>query len=71
MNHQKVLDGLEKLANAEGYPLLIRMERMGNDWMIVFSAGNNTNLTMKLVTFAKAPELILEPFCEEMIKRLK
>lgn len=71
MNHQKVLDGLEKLANAEGHPLLIEVSRAGADWIIKFSAGNNAAVLMKLATFGAVPQAVLEPFMEEMIKRLE
>jgi len=71
MKHQKVLEGIEKLANAEGHPLIITVERIQGDWILKFAAGNNAAVLMKLTSFAMVPQILLEPFCEELIKRME
>lgn len=71
MKHAKVLEGLEKLANAEGYALLMKLDRIQGEWVITFSAGDSFGMMVKLTSFCIAPEIVLDPFLEEMIKRLK
>lgn len=69
--HEKVLEGLEKLANAEGHPLHITIDRDQGDWIIKFSAGSSSAVQTKLASFSRSPTIVLEPFCEEMVKRIK
>jgi len=70
MTQEKVIEGLEKLANAEGYKLEITTKRGDHHWIITFRAGNAA-VQMYLGSFARAPHRVLEPFCEEMCKQIR
>lgn len=71
-NHQKILDGLEKMANAEGHRLeIIPMRHRENSaWIVLIKAGR-AQVWLSMETFVKHPQVILEPFGEELIKQLK
>jgi hypothetical protein len=69
--HEKILQGLEKLANTEGYKLVVSTTRDSNgNWLISFSAGNAKVYT-RLSSFATVPQIVLDPFCDEMVKQIK
>lgn len=70
MTQEKVIQGLEKLANAEGYKLDISVKRAEHHWIITFRAGQAA-VQMYLGAFARAPQRVLEPFCEEMCKQIR
>ena len=69
---QKVLNGLEKMANAEGYRLEVLPMRhdQSGEWVMVVRAGR-AQVWCRIETFAKHPQVMLEPFGEELIKQLK
>lgn len=69
--HEKILQGLEKLANAEGYKLEVKTSRDGNgNWVISFRAGN-AQVHTRLSSFGMVPQIILDPFCDELVKQIK
>lgn len=68
----QVLVALEKLANADGFPLKVHTYRKQDspDWYIVFGAGN-AMVETTLRYFAVAPKAVLEPMCEQMCKQIR
>jgi hypothetical protein len=69
--HEKIMMGLEKLANAEGYALSVMTGRDEQGrWLIKLQAGQ-AKLYVGLGAFARAPGIVLEPFVEELIKQLR
>lgn len=65
---EKVLNGLEVLANKDGFPLEVRIERPQSTWNITFIAGNAAIQTT-MENFINYPKTVLEPFVEELIRR--
>ena len=69
----KVVSGLERLANADGYRLDIHIHRTNPDanyWVITFRAGEAV-VSARLLSFTAAPKIVLDPFLEEMLKQVR
>lgn len=66
----QVIHGLEKLANAEGHKLEINVHRPQGTWVITFKAGQ-AMVSTRVLSFAVAPRIVLEPFCEELCKQIR
>lgn len=69
--HDKIIAGLEKMANSEGYPLSVQTGRdQAGNWIIWFTAGP-AQVYCRLSSFCRAPQIVIEPFGEELIKNIK
>lgn len=65
--HDRVITGLERLANADGHALEIKIFERDGEWMILFKGGSAQVFT-KISSFSRHPQIVLDPFCEELIK---
>lgn len=70
-NHDKILEGMERMAAYEGYKLNVELakDQAGNA-LIVFTAGK-AQVYCRLSSFCRAPQIVLEPFCNELIRVMK
>jgi hypothetical protein len=69
--HDKVFAGMEKLANTEGYSLTVNTSRdAAGNWIIMFTAGP-AQVYCRLSSFVRAPQIVLEPFCDELVRLMK
>lgn len=67
--HDKVLYGMERMAEHAGNPLKIRMDKYEETWIISFVAGPAIIRT-PISHFIVKPDAIFDLFCEELIKKL-
>lgn len=69
--HDKIMAGMEKMANAEGYKLSVDLTRdAAGNWIIVFTAGQ-ARVYCRLSSFCRSPQIVLEPFCNELIRVMR
>lgn len=69
--HDKILAGMEKMAASEGHALAIEIakDQAGNA-IIVFTAGK-AQVYCRFSSFCRAPQIVVEPFGEQLIKAMK
>mgnify|MGYP001014837493 CR=1 FL=1 len=69
--HEKVLTGMEKLSKSVDEKVTVVIENYNNQWIIKVYAGNRAAVSTDVATFVRNPQILLEPFGEEIIKTLK
>lgn len=69
--HERVVVGMEKLANAEGLTLDTCITTAYSGELIILFRAGKAQVYCKLGYFIQNPEVVLEPFCEELIKEIR
>lgn len=58
------------MSTVDGFKLDMVIEKYNDEWIIRFNAGQAI-IEARLEEFVMQPKMMLEPFCEELIKRNK
>lgn len=69
--HDHIIKGMEKMASSEGHRLAVELGRDGGGHIIIVFTAGGAQVYCRLSSFVKSPQIVLEPFCEELIKRMR